>query len=249
MYRNEIIITSIAFVIIIIILIWAYPQRKKASECAQELEGLKVETVEVKKKLEDCKKAKLILQNQLDSLMNQIEEKKNTKPRVKTRVQEKPAEATVILNVKVREQAEVSVARAPEPPKNDLIRTQKPVTRSVSTTSSAVPSYYYDQNGLIPFSVRLGGSENRHLPHLAIYDGIVAVDNDISGYNWAVVATKGIKGDWGFNETTMTFYVKASLIEKYLTSSDKGIIEIKAAATNWEPKQMTKSGDYYIYKK
>lgn len=246
---REYLVIAMAIVIFILLFIWAWSLRSDLNNKDKELSNLIVEKAKLQKDLDDCNENSEYLLLQIDSLKNLIPEKKIVQPtRVKARVQE-PLEATVYLNVKVREDNVTTVARAPEVVKKDLIVTQ-PQTRSASSSSvtTSIPSYYYDELGEIKFCVRLGGSENRHLPHLAIYDGIIAQENNLSGYNWVVLPSRNMTGDWGVTEDG-TFYVISSLIDKYLTNSDRGIVELKGPATNWKAEQMSKSGGYYIYKK
>lgn len=120
------------------------------------------------------------------------------------------------------------------------------------TSSFKLPSYFYEDASGAKWCSRLGGNEGRHLPHLAISDGIIGEENGISGFNWLETELcEKIEGDRGLT-TTGTFFVIKSFIDKYMIQSDRGIVEIKAPATGWQPKKMTierhNGVDYYVYK-
>jgi len=119
-----------------------------------------------------------------------------------------------------------------------------------NSTENYFPAYFYEPGTEgVKFCVRLGGDESRHLPHLAISSGnINAEANGISGYNWVVLGpVSDLVGDWGITEDK-TFFVSVKLVESFLRTEDNGIVELKAPATNWQPKVMTRFGDYYIFR-
>lgn len=119
-----------------------------------------------------------------------------------------------------------------------------------SASENYFPAYFYEPGTEgVKFCVRLGGDESRHLPHLAISSGnINAEANGISGYNWVILGpVSDLVGDWGITEDK-TFFVSVKLVESFLRVEDNGIVELKAPATNWQPKVMTRFGDYYIFR-
>lgn len=140
------------------------------------------------------------------------------------------------------------VQQAPAPPVTKKVVSAAPVASREEIYT--LPSYFYESGtkGVI-FCIRLGGQESRHLPALAISQGMINVeDNGIGGSNWVVDgAVSDLVGDWGVTRDG-TFFVSAKLIEAFLTASDNGIVELKAPATSWVPKQMTKIGDYYTFR-
>jgi len=114
--------------------------------------------------------------------------------------------------------------------------------------------FYESGSKIILFCIRLGGSQDRHVPHLAMLNGEKFGDsrtNNQSGFNWEIAPeelTDGFVGEYGLTKDG-TFYVKRSLVDRYMVSSDNGLVEIKTTATGWNPTQMKISGGYYFYKK
>lgn len=130
-----------------------------------------------------------------------------------------------------------------------VIRAEEPVVNTVEEVNT-LPSYFYEVGTKgVKFCVRLGGSEKRHLPHLAITSGMLNTEsNGISGYNWVVLGpVSDLVGDWGVTRDG-TFFVSVKMIDSFLTTEDDGIVELKAPATSWVAKPMTRFGDYYIYR-
>lgn len=138
------------------------------------------------------------------------------------------------------------------PPQNTTTqRKGNIVSNESSSPSSLSPIFFENGSKKVKFCVRLGQNEGRHLPHLAMLDGDNfdnSEDNTKSGFNWSVTPTDGYSGLYGVTKSG-TFYVAASIIEKYLESSDNGIVELKSTATGWSAKKMYKENGYYIFKK
>lgn len=230
--------------------------RGERSGIEYRLEQRNREVGELKKDLASCLERSKGLQQTIDSLEQLLAPEKPVAKAPVRRVTAKPVASSkpepITLNivVKVADQPRAE----PVANNNDYRVTTKsqPVAQAsapevrIVGTAMTFPDFYYDGLGNISFCLRYGGDENRHLPHLAIHDGIIAVDNNKSGYNWLVTPIDKIMGDWGFTKDG-TFFVSTRLVERYLIRSDKGLVEIKAAATGWQAKEMRKSGDYYIY--
>lgn len=255
----------ILFLILLIIFLFFFNRNQKdlgrlrseRSGIEYRLEEKNREIEELKKDLASCHEYSKGLQKSIDSLEQLLVAEKpvvRTTPVRRTTAKPaavaKPEPITLNIVVKVADQPRVE----PVANNNDYQVTTKsqPVAQAsapevrIVGTAMTFPDFYYDGLGNIPFCLRYGGDENRHLPHLAIHDGIIAVDNNKSGYNWLVTPIDKIMGDWGFTKDG-TFFVSTRLVERYLMRSDKGLVEIKAAATGWQAKEMRKSGDYYIY--
>ncbi len=132
--------------------------------------------------------------------------------------------------------------------KQIAIKTEKkPVVKDLSDI------YYESTAKIIYFCVDLGNNPGHYLPHLAILNGEDfgknAQKNNQGGYNLVInKLSSKITGDYGVTEEGI-FFISKKLIDRYISQSDRGLVEIKTTATNWQLKKMTISGNYYIFKK
>ncbi len=251
-----IIIMIVALLLVGYFLTERKPQKMQIAYSEARAEKLNEENKSLKEALYNCNENGLLLLKQIDSLRELIPVKKvavATTPRPQVRTQ--PTENRLVIDVRVNDQRETPVRQVYQEPV--IAKAYVPEARTAfisSETETAFPSFYYEEK-VIKMCLRLGGDNNRHLPHLGIFDGIIAQDNSISGYNWVLTPTETITGDWGITRDG-TFYVSIKLVDRYITKSDKGIVEIKAPATNWLPVKMKKNDNpnddcygYYTYKK
>lgn len=214
----------------------------------ETIERLELKNQNLQESLYNCRLHGTELERQIDSLKALIPIAKAPTSIAQVTRPVKPADNRLIIDVRVIDQREAPVRQVYQEPV--MTKASAPEARTAFISNdieTAFPSFYYEEK-VIKMCLRLGEDDNRHLPHLGIFDGIIAQDNGISGYNWVLTPTETIIGDWGIT-TDGTFYVSTKLVDKYITKSDKGLVEIKAPATNWLPVAMVRNGGYYTYKK
>lgn len=267
-------ITTVAVIIAVVFFILAHNARKYAFECEEESVETAQQLAEAQRlkneaefALEECEKKLPVEVEEVvvdtvvpappappvppaptvsnDDLQKQIADLKREISRRPAAAN--PAKQEVIVKV-VHENA--PVAQQDVIPR--VIETVQPVVQRVVTSSSLkLPSYFYEDGQGVKWTARLGGNEGRHLPHLAIGDGIMGEQNGLSGFNWVEIElVEKIQGERGVT-VGGTFFVLKSFIDKYMIQSDRGIVEIKAPATAWQPKRMSierhNGVDYYVY--
>lgn len=237
----------IIIIILSLVLVFMYKAGKKKDAF---LRGSGSQVALLEKMLGNCqdKATKSIdsLELIIKDLKRLLEEKpKERVVRIPVAKKEEPVVVNINLDIDKLLSERVSQTPVSQSQETEEVQVVLRAPESKSSTPNLLPSYYYE-SGAIVFCVRLGGSENRHLPHLGIYDGIIAEENGLSGFNWLVTPISKISGDWGVT-TDGSFFVSRRLIERYMSRSDNGLVEIKAPATNWQPKKMMIDGEYYVY--
>ncbi len=111
-------------------------------------------------------------------------------------------------------------------------------------------SHLKDVNGDIIFCVMANKDGGMHFPQYALerdveFGGIQA-NTTKDGNNWLVNPISSIEGDYGITYDG-TFFVSHDVLSDIM-SETLHTLAIKSKFTNWQPRDMTKEGNYWIYK-
>ncbi|GEM_PF-3740977 len=110
-------------------------------------------------------------------------------------------------------------------------------------------SHLRNVSGDIIFCVMANNDGGMHFPQYALergatFEGNVRSNTTSDGNNWVVHPTETMRGDYGITHDG-TFFVSHSVIDSLI---DVHNLAIKSEFTGWQPRDMTREGNYWVYK-
>ncbi len=108
------------------------------------------------------------------------------------------------------------------------------------------------ENGIISFCVMANGDRGLHFPQKALDKGVtfksIEMNPSNDGHNWIVEPIEWMEGDYGLTVDGV-FFVRDAMMTPVLETEGIKVTScmIKAPWTKWQEKQMTRSGDFWIY--